>query len=331
MVTSHDVAKLAGVTQPTVSRALRGAPNVSARTREKVQAAAKALGYVPNPTGRALSTGRTNRIGLLVTDVTNQFYPHIIGPIHAQLLQRGLELVLLTDQGSADEIADRALGYQLSGAILATTTKSSRLPDLLRSRSIPFVYFNRTVPTFPADAVSTDPTPGLQSAIHRLHELGHRRFAAIHGPENATTGAFRADVIRRVVRDLGLALPPEQEHSGPFENETGARGVAKLMAPEERPTAILCGNDVIALGALNALRERNIAVPGDVAVTGFDDLPVASWPIVSLSTVHFDLESMARRAAELLIRRLEEPSSPIIHDEFPTTFVERATTGTAPA
>lgn len=151
MVTSHDVARMAGVSQPTVSRALRGDRRVSESTRLRVQEVADRLGYVPNSLGRALSVGRAHRIGLLVTDLENQFYPHLIGPIHDTLGDVGYELILMTDDHDRGEVAARVRSNGLDGVILATTDATSEVPTRLRDNAIPFVYFNRVGAAVEAD------------------------------------------------------------------------------------------------------------------------------------------------------------------------------------
>lgn len=321
------MARLAGVTQPTVSRALRDAPNVSEVTKARVREAARKLGYVPNLTGRALSRGRSDRVGLIVTDLTNLFYPHVIAPVHEHLHSQGLELVLITDGGDPESIADRARAYDLCGAILVTTSQDSRVPYLLRQRGIPFVYFNRYNAAIPADTVTTAPEAGITELVQHLHHFGHRRIGAIHGPQEASTGFDRAVAVRKALQEVDLRLLSDHEYGGPFERFTGARGARQIMASDAPPTAIICGNDVIAIGALNALRKDGVRVPDEVSVTGFDDLPEAAWPLVDLSTVHFDLQAMARRAVELLSLRIAEPDAHPVFERFPTHFVPRGSTG----
>ena len=143
-VTSKDVARLAGVSQPTVSRALRDDPRVSDATKRSVREAADLLGYVPSDAGRALSSGRTHRIGLLVTDLENQFYAQIIAPVHLELERMGYQLMLHTETADNETVAERLIANGLDGVILATTTVDSVAPLRLRDRGLPFVYFNRT-------------------------------------------------------------------------------------------------------------------------------------------------------------------------------------------
>lgn len=167
-VTSRDVAQLAGVSQPTVSRALRNDMRVSEATKERVRRAAERLGYVPSDAGRALSSGRTRRIGLLLTDLENQFYPHIITPAFNQLESRGYQLMLHTEATDNDSVAERLIANGLDGVILATSTIDSVVPLRLRDRGLPFVYFNRTSTGVHADSAVVDPAPGMAEAAEEL-------------------------------------------------------------------------------------------------------------------------------------------------------------------
>jgi LacI family transcriptional regulator len=332
MVTSHDVARLAGVSQPTVSRALRNNPKVSEETRQRVRDAAKALGYVPSETGRALSSGRTRRIGLLLTDLDNQFYPHVIAPMHRELERLGYQLVLQTESSEVGQVTERLLANGLDGVLLATTTLNSVLPVRLRDRGVPFVYFNRISTAVDADRAVVDPTGGLREVAQSIFDLGHRKVAAIFGPRNTSTGEQREAVLRDALEDHGIVIGSRWSHRGPFEFATGFAGARRLLDQAERPTVIVCGNDVVALGALNAARELGLLVPEQVSIVGFDDLPVASWPIVRLTTVAFDLDAMARAAAELLVERLEGESGPPFRTViFESRLVRRDTLAAAPS
>jgi LacI family transcriptional regulator len=326
MVTSHDVARLAGVSQPTVSRALRDNPKVAEQTKQRVRKAAKALGYVPSETGRALSSGRTRRIGLLLTDLDNQFYPHVIAPMHHELEHLGYQLVLQTEASDSGQVTERLLANGLDGVLLSTTTLDSVLPMRLRDRGVPFVYFNRTSTAVDADQTVVDPTDGLRDLAETIGDLGHRRVAAIFGPRNTSTGQSRETALRDALEQRGVTIGHRCSHWGPFDFDTGFVGATRLLDQAERPTVIVCGNDVVALGALNAARELGLAVPGQLSVVGFDDLPVASWPIIRLTTVTFDLNAMARAAAGLLVRRLEgDGGQPFETVTFASRLVRRDT------
>jgi LacI family transcriptional regulator len=330
VVTSHDVARLAGVSQPTVSRALRNSPKVSEDTKRRVREAATALGYVPSETGRALSSGRTRRIGLLLTDLENQFYPHVIAPMHRELEALDYQLVLQTESSDTGRVAERLLANSLDGVLLATTTVDSVLPVRLRDRGVPFVYFNRTSESVAADSAEVDAESGMHELARRILELGHRKVGAIFGPRNASTAEHRERALREALAAASVTVSGSMSYRGPFDVETGYVGARRLLEAEQPPTVIVCGNDVVAYGALNAAHELGRAVPGDVSIVGFDDLPEARWPMMQLTTVAFDLDAMARRAASLLVARIERgPDEPYRHESFPSRLVERRTLGAA--
>jgi len=329
-VTSRDVARLAGVSQPTVSRALRDDPRVSEDTKKRVREAADLLGYVPSEAGRALSSGRTRRIGLLVTDLDNQFYSHIIAPLHRELEARGYQLVLHTET-TDESVAERLIANGLDGVILATTTVESVVPLRLRDRGLPFVYFNRTTAYVDADATVVAPAAGFEAAVDRALALGHRRVGAILGPQNTSTGRSRELALRAALEARGVAVDAACVRYGPFDTGCGDAAAGELLSLDDAPTLIFCGNDVVAYGALNAARRAGRAVPDDVSIIGFDDLPAASWPILQLSTIAYDIARMAREAGRLMVERIEDAPDEYAHVEFPTTFVERATLGPAAA
>ena len=328
-VTSHDVARLASVSQPTVSRALRDDPSVSEETKRRVRDAAALIGYVPNDAGRALSSGRTKRIGLLVTDLDNQFYSHIIAPVHRELDSAGYQMLLHAEEAGDDIVAERLIANGLDGVILATTTMDSAVPLRLRDRGLPFVYFNRTVSLVDADATVVEPSAGFAAAVARSVELGHRRIAAIFGPENTSTARTREVALRAALEARGLQLDPRYVRRGPFDTDSGDVAATSLLSLDDPPTIIFCGNDVVAYGALNAASRAGASVPDAVSVIGFDGLPASSWSIIQLATISYDIAAMARAAADLVMRRAENPGESTNRLEFPTIFEERRTLGPA--
>lgn len=327
MITSRDVANLAGVSQPTVSRALRDDPRVSEATKQRVRNAARALGYAPSAIGRALRSGRSTQIGLVVTDLQNQFYPYVIAPLHDELERLGYGLVLLTESSEAGPVAEHALAQGLSGVVLTTTTIDSVLPTRLHDRHVPFLYFNRVAQSVPADSVTVDPEPGLRELVDDIVKQGHTRIGAIFGPRNTSTGEEREQAIRALLDEHDLAPAHRLVRHGPFDVRSGHEGARALLRSPDPPTLILCGNDVVALGALNAAAELGIGVPEEVSIAGFDDLPPSGWPLIRLSTVAYDLDAMSREAARLIVRRAEQPSAEPAHRRFSTTYVSRATIG----
>lgn len=298
-------------------------------TRERIQQAASSLGYVPSGTGRALSLGRSYRVGLLVTDLENQFYPHLIAPVHDTLGALGYELILMTDHHDRGSVTSRVREIGLDGVILATASSGSLVPVRLRDHGVPFVYFNRIASTVEADSVTSDPEAGLRAVAQRLAAEGHTRIGAIFGPADASTGVGRAVTLRRELAAVGLTIHPSHEVTGPFEASTGREGLRALWSAPTKPTAVVCGNDVVAMGAYNGAVDMGLKIPQDVSIIGYDNLPEAGWPVFDLSTVAFDLHAMAAQAASLLSRRIAEPDAPYEHILFPSRFIERGSLGPA--
>ncbi|MFF7361492.1 substrate-binding domain-containing protein [Streptomyces sp. NPDC008125] len=325
-ITSHDVARLAGVSQPTVSRALRDDPRVSQATREKVRRAAQALNYVPSEAGRTLSTSATRRVGVIVTDLTNPFYPHVIAPLHDELSSLGYRMMLITERSDEAVAEEKLLDQSMDGVVLATATTDSRLPAQLERRGMPYVFLNRDTGRSDDFASVVDNEGGGRLVARELVNLGHRRVAGIFGSANTTTGRERELGFRLALAEVGVGLPESRVVRGAFEYDTGYRALPALLDADEPPTAVFCGNDVVAIGVLNAALAAGVRVPEDLTVIGFDDLPMAAWEVFRLTTVRHDLRELSRQAARLLVRRIAKEVDPAGERlVLPTEFVPRAT------
>lgn len=323
MITSFDVARLAGVSQPTVSRALRDSDKVSEKTKTRVRQAAAALGYAPNAIGRALALGHSTRIGLVVTDLHNHFYGHVIPHLHAELSRQGYELVLVTEVSETAPIAEQIVANGLCGVVLTTTAVDSTLPGRLRDRSLPFVYFNRTAPSVESSSVTVDPESGMTALVQEMVRLGHRHVGAVFGPRSTSTGENRESVLRGLLDEHDLRLRRRDVRHGPFDFETGFQACLELLDLDEPPTVLVCANDVVALGAINAAAERGAGVPDYLSIVGFDDLPTSSWPLVQLTTVAYDLAEMSRAAGRLVVELVSNPEAPFEHVVLSTSLVRR--------
>lgn len=323
-VTSRDVARLAGVSQPTVSRALRGDGRIAQATRERIEKAAAELGYVPSELGRSLSTRSTRQIAM-VADIESPLYPTLVGPLHDRFAEHGYRMVLLAERGDDQVTYARLLDRSVDAAVLTTTLLNSSLSQLLLDRGLPFVELNRRSGLPGAGTLTADNAGGAASCVELLVRLGHERIGAIFGPESTSTARDREAGFRGALAGAGLALAPEHTTRGWFTYDDGVQGFTELMAASARPTAIFCGNDMVAVGALNRALELDIDVPGEVSIVGFDDVPIASWPSFALTTVRVDLASMARAAADRLVRQLSEQAEPAPSRPYPTELVLRRT------
>jgi len=334
-ITSHDVARFAGVSQATVSRALRGDPRVSEATQDRVRRAAEALNYVPSEAGRSLSTRTTRRIGVLVSDLTNPFYPHLIGPLHDELEQCGYRMMLLAERSDDALATERLLDHSIDGAVLTTTSAGSGLPDALRRKNLPFVFLNRVGGAGgaeAADAAVVDNERGGRLAAEELVRLGHRAIGLLGGSNETSTGREREQGFTAGLADAGIALPATRIRRGPYDFDTGYQGLRELLEADSGVTAVFCGNDVVAIGAYNAALRAGVRIPEQLTLLGFDDLPMASWEAFALSTVRYDLQAMARSAARLLADRLsgqapDEPQRIVVQPEL----VRRGTHGPPPS
>lgn len=324
-VTSHDVARLAGVSQATVSRALRSDARVTAETQARVREAARALGYVRSELGRGLSTRATHRVALVV-ELRNTLYHQLMLPIHDELLERDYRMVLLAEHGDDEAMHERLLDRSVDGAILMTTRLNSSLPFELARRNLPFVFLNRVGAFADAPSVSADNFGGALAVGELLSSLGHTRIGAIVGPADTSTGRDREAGFRNALDNAGVVLPPKLLVRHDYDEASGRLGLQEMFATGEPPTAVFCANDFIAIGVLNQAAEMGLSVPGDVSVVGFDDIDMAAWPAFELTTVRNPLMAMATRAAGRLVDLIESPGS-IEHDVFPTELVLRKTHG----
>jgi LacI family transcriptional regulator len=316
------------VSQSTVSRALRSPNAVSPLLRDRVLAAAQSLGYTPSELGRSLATQSTKTIGMVVTDLGNPFYPFLIAPLHDELSGLGYRMLLLTDDDSPDAPA-RLVDRSIDGVVLTTTTLESALPHELEERQVPFVFLAREAENVAADAAVVDNTLGASILAAEILRLGHRRIGAILGPQNTSTGRDRRRGIRVTLAAAGIDLDELPTLEGPFIADTGHKAMQKLMSGESSPTVVICGNDTIAIGALNAASGMGLSVPEDVSIVGFDDLPIAGWELVQLTTVRQPMDEMARVAARTLVARIEGRALPgrIERTVFEPELVIRRTLG----
>jgi LacI family transcriptional regulator len=307
-VTSFEVAKAAGVSQPTVSRAMRDMPNISVATKERVRQVARQLGYVPSDAGRALSTRTTKRVAVVSAELTNPYYPELIEPLRVALGARGFRTVLVADAASDRLALDALTDGSYDGVVLTTALRKSSLPRDLAARQTPHVLVNRVVDHSDSLSCAIDNAAGARAVAELLVGLGHRRIASLQGPVSTSTGRERAAAFAAALRGYGLPQPRALTRRVPFHHDSACTAAYELLH-RHRPSAVACGNDVIAMGVLSAARRLRLSVPGDLTVVGFDDIPMSSWPLVALTTVHCDLKALAAAAIDLLDTAMRETAA----------------------
>jgi LacI family transcriptional regulator len=326
-----DVARAAGVHQATASRALNPSTSdlISTATVRRVQAAAEELGYTPNTAARSLRTNQSYTVGVLLPDLTNPLFPPIVRGIEEVLTEQGYTALLAnTDNDEKREAAQFAalLGRQVDGFILATGLRDHPLVERAQAEGRQLVLVNRgtDVPRFPV--VSGDDASGIGAAVDHLVALGHRKLAHLAGPHRMSTGVIRLRGFRSAVGRHGLAAADTTvaECSG-YTVAAGEAAMRAVLDSAPEVTAVLAGNDLIAVGALHVLREHGLSCPEDVSLIGFNDMRFVDELSPPLTTVRVPHAELGREAARLLLRRLDEPEL-VTSVVLPTELVVREST-----
>lgn len=324
--TIRDVARAAGVSPSTVSRALALSGLVTAATRDRVLQAARELGYEPNRAARGLVTGRTHNLGLIVPDLANPFFPGIVKGVQARAHDADHAVFVAdTDEDAVAEVKlARTLAKQVDGMILCSTRMGDAELRALAA-DIAVVVMNRRVDGIAA--INVDNVGGMRQAAGHLAALGHRRIGYAAGPSNAWASQQRLDGLRGAAADLGVELVELGNFAPVF-----ASGVAAAdLALAAGTTAVMGFNDVVALGLLSRLNGRRIAVPDQVSVVGCDDIALSAMCSPSLTTIALPQERAGRAAVDLLLSLLNDRAAGGgVALELETQLVVRASTGPAP-
>ena len=307
-VTSGDVAKLAQVSQSAVSRSFSADASVSADTRAKVLKAARKLGYRPNVIARAMISGRSRLIAVLVAYLDNQFYPIVIEQLSRALQERGFHVLLfMTDTGNQDSVVQQMMGYQVEGIVMASAALSSTLARECAQTGIPVVLFNRYVPTSPASSVTSDNIEGGRLLAHFLVEGGHKRIAFIAGSEDSSTNRDRESGFYRGLAESGHTVWARAV--GNYSFEGAAEATRQLCARKIKPDAIFVANDHMAFSVMDVLRnELKLRIPNDISIVGYDDVPEASWGGYNLTTVRQPSGPMIEATISILMEQIQRES-----------------------
>ena len=330
MVTIKDVAREAGVSVATVSRVYNNSDAVRAATRRHVQAIALRLGYAPNGAARSLITSKTNTIGVLLPDLYGEFFSEVLRGIDQSVQRSGYHLLVSSSHDKAHEIDAmlRSMRGRVDGVIVMSPNMDARDAVRRLADRFPVVVLNCAVKGDPLDAIVVANFEGARAMVRHLIALGHRRVALITGAERNFDALERRRGYRAALREAGIALVPAWEVAGDFSEGSGHRAARELLRVEPAPTAIFASNDAMAIGALSALREAGRRIPEDVAVAGFDDIPMARYMNPSLSTVHVDISALGERATARLLELLHDAGPHAKRREIvPTTLSIRASCG----
>ncbi len=328
----RDVAKRASVSISTVSRVTNRKGTVNREMADRVWRAVRELNYQPDAQARALVSGRSHIIGLMVTEITNPFFPELIQRFEELAVESGYEVLLAStasDAGSIARSVRRVLQRKVDGVAVMMFGREAPILEELASHAVPLVVMDSgpaRAPRGRIDAVQVDYNAGIHEAIAHLAELGHRRIAFVSGPLQQTSAHLRKEAFRRGMRSHRLTVPPHLVVEGDHTLEGGMTAVDRLLALPEPPTAVICSNDLTAIGVLHGLFEAGRHVPEELSVIGFDDVHIAQFMLPPLTTVRMSCADIAEAAFSVLRHRIEasgtRKASPPVH----TSLVVRQTT-----
>jgi LacI family transcriptional regulator len=330
MITIKDVARAAGVSVATVSRVHNGSALVKESTRRRVGEVAARLGYSPHGAARSLITNRTTTIGVLLPDLYGEFFSEVIRGIDQTAQRHGHHLLVSSshDDRSAVETALRSMRGRVDGLIVMwPDLDETAVPNL--PAGFPIVLLSAPIGPDGFDVITIANFEGAYAMVCHLLDLGHRRIAIIKGVEGNADAAERLRGYRGALASAGLGSAAI-EVAGDFTEASGFRSTRELLGREVQPTAIFAANDAMAIGALSALREVGLRVPNDVALAGFDDIPMARYLDPPLSSVHVDISALGEHATLRLLAALRDKDRHQPRAEtLPTTLVLRRSCGAA--
>ena len=325
-----DVAREAGVSTATVSHVINDTKYVTDDTRQKVQYAIEKLNFYPNAHARTLASGRSNIIGLLVSDISNPFFPELIKSIEAAAFEHGYNLMLFNTNYDAKRAADyvrRLIELKVAGVALMTAEIEQGLIDELIRKQVRVVFNDIGIVTEYMSNIILDYSAGIEEAVRHLVSLGHEKIAHIAGSSRIRSGNIRKDAfIEAMKRYLPKTSQKPLIYEGDFRFESGRMAATEILNSKKLPTALIAANDMMALGAMQEFKAKGLNIPQDISVVGFDDIAFASLSEPGLTTVCSPRLEIGRRAVEALMTTIKNPNQPGVEIRIPTYLIIRKST-----
>jgi Transcriptional regulators len=336
-VNIRDIAKAAGVSVSTVSKALNGYSSVNEATRAKVLRIVEELRYEPNAAARALVGQRSMTLGVfLTTGLAHPFFGSLLGGVDRALQEKGYDLIYLAQAqiGPEYSLVRHCRTRNVEGVLVFGFQETDRNFSELVEADLPAVFIDLDIKGSRIGMVTSDNAEATREAVGHLHALGHRRIAYLAGLKGSYVEKHRKRGFRQGLADHGLADYPDYAVGDDFTQSSGYEAMNRLLALEERPTAVVCCSDLSALGAMDAASERGLAIPDDISIVGFDDIEAARGMRPALTTIRQDMPRMGYEAVTLLDRLITEEPEPASEAEkqvvLPTEWVSRDSCGPAP-
>ena len=330
-VSIRDVARRAGVSIATVSRAVNRIPTVDPALAERVWRAINEVGYLPNTQARALVSGRSHMLGLIVSEITNPFFPELVQEFENLAVTQGYEVLIGSTNYSperTESLIRRMLQRNVDGVAVMTFGIEEDLVQKLVEREFPLVFVDAGPDLPNIRVLKVNYGEGIRQAVQHLAALGHRGIAFITGPLRLRSAVSRRDAFLKSMAELGLIVPAEHIVEGDHTMEGGITSMEQLTALAELPTAVICSNDMTAIGALHALYRTTQNVPQEISVVGFDDIHLAQFMLPPLTTVQMSCKDLATAAVEALRAGIERdhPKAAKTEWHIPTRLVVRQST-----
>jgi len=329
-ITIREVAQRAGVSVATVSRVFNSTAPVSKATRRRVFEAASALRYVPNLAARSLITRRTHTLGIVIPDLHGEFFSEIMRGVDQVANQHGYHLLVSNSHSDrrAAEAATRNMRGRVDGLIVMAPEMDGEFLAATVPDHIPVIMINSSADMTGRDSLRIDNFTGAYEMVEHLIAHGHTRIALLCGSHSNNDARERARGYRSALTAAGLEVQPQLMIAGDFTEAAGFSGALKLLELAAPPTAVFAANDSMAIGALSALRSRGLRVPDDVAVAGFDDIPIAGYLTPTLTSVRVRISELGARACEQLLHAIQhENQHEPINMVIPTELVPRRSCG----
>lgn len=303
------VAARARVSTATVSRVINGTAKVNPDTAERVREAVKALNFYPDSSARALGSGRSGMYGLIISDITNPYFPELVKAFETVAAEYGKDVLIANtdyDPKRMEMCVARMLQRKVDGVAIMTSEMDDRLIHEFSHRQIPTVFMDTPKGMQGVSTVRVDYSAGVKEAMSHLISLGHERIAFISGPMGLSSARLRAESFTRSLKKHGLVDEAGLVQQGNHRVDGGHEAMKRILALRPRPTALLCSNDLTAIGAMGAIHEAGLRIPEDISVVGFDDIELSGYTQPALTTLHVPRSELAATAFRALLREREQ-------------------------
>ncbi len=332
----REIAKRAKVSTATVSRAINRIPTVDPQLAKRVWKVVQELGYYPNTQARGLVSGKTRIFGLIVSEITNPFFPEIVQSFEHIAVQHNYEILLTStvhDPKRMESSVRRMIERRVEGVAVLTFGMEDSLLEDLRFRKVPLVFVDVGPPVAHVSNIKINYQQGIRQAVQHLAALRHEHIAFITGPLNLKSAKARKDAFEESMREIGMRVEPELVIEGDHTMEGGMNALAHLASLGSRPTAIMCSNDMTAIGVMREAYDYGIAIPHELSVVGFDDVRLAQFMTPPLTTVQMSQTELAKLAFKALLTEVERETTSPTGTEYAldTALILRKSTALAPA